>query len=88
MHTIATISVTILTIVYIYLYISLAYKASILLKPYHKYYYNMLTCYILLGTISGIVWIWSHHRIHEGVYKIVEILQFSMMALLHGVGLR
>ena len=87
MHIIATILVIILTIVYICLHISLAYKAGRILEPYHKNYYKILNQYIVLGVISSIVWIWSYDRIHEGVYKILEILQFSMMALLHGVGL-
>jgi len=85
MHTIATILVIILLMMYMYLYISVACWAGRILESYHKNYYKMLNRYIILGVISGGVWIWSFDRIHEGVYKIVEFLQLCIMILFHGI---
>lgn len=89
MHTIATIFTILLTIVYIYLYISLGCRAGRIIKSYHKDYHHILACYIFIGVISAIVWIWSYYciNIHEGMYVIVEVLRLSIMALLYGVGL-
>ena len=87
MHTIATILVIILILMCIYLYISVAYWVGRILEPYHKNYHKILNRYVVLGFISIVVWIWSLDRIHEGVYKIIEFLQFSALVLFHGVGL-
>jgi hypothetical protein len=88
MHTIATILVIILLIMYMYLYVSVAYKVGRVLETYHKNYYKIVNRYLILGVISGGVWLWSYDRIHEGMYKIIEILQLSAMALFYGIGLK